>query len=158
MCNCEDDLTININGHNANKTEIVTEEQINCFKRCIDMINKLKDNDNMFDVSKIKVGDVVKTIDDCAGYVKEVTKDFVFLRFLDKDGKLCSLVVGRNNYDINSFYLKQIGTYKFDEEQKCIPKVEKLHIYENELTTYDNINNVVLVNKINEIIDYLNKE
>ena len=117
-----------------------------------------------FDVSNIKIGDYVRMVDgDEVGYICDIG-DYKFYICLPSHehyefdytfAKTHCATKEQLDYCLKQIF-KQIGTYKFDEEKKCISKVEKLHIYENEPTTYDNIINVVLVNKINGIIDKLN--
>lgn len=118
----------------------------------------------MFDVSKIKLGDYVETRDGRIGYVVENKWSIGENRF----------AVQFNNGDIYSFlvctitnkYFKQIGTYKFDEEEKkdkcdikyCSDFAVKSG-YEHDYTTIQDSVYAFnyLKDKINEIIDYLNK-
>lgn len=114
------------------------------------VMNKLKENKDMFDVRKIKVGDYVQTTFS-QGYVSYVGEDGFSFNY---DDKSMYLPYKQMFQTIN---IKQIGTYKFDEE-KVEKKIEK--VVPKERTNYGirEISNYALAVKINEIIDYLNKE
>jgi hypothetical protein len=118
--------------------------------------NKIKGENDMFDASRIKLGDYVETRDGRIGYVTEVKPN----------GNTCfnwKMIDGTDMYTgilcpLNKCF-KQIGTYKFDaEEKKDKCEIEKVKPKEKTDYGIKEISNFALATKINEIIDYLNKE
>lgn len=115
----------------------------------------------MFDVSNIKIGDYVKTRDSYVGYVTDLSDNLFLFRYYTEENGLIGVCTGSN---LSSVF-KQIGTYKFDEEKdekKIKPILNIKYEYDRQddreirkNLRYDMWN---CVNKINEIIDKLNKE
>lgn len=125
------------------------------YKTTILSYDNIKGEYNMFDVNKIKSGDYVESCIGEIGYVTEIKPDENTLfnwNLTDGTkmytGSLCSL----------KEYFKQIGTYKFDEEEKK-DKIGKLNYMP---ITMDNglmyTKDKIMIDKINEIIDYLKEE
>lgn len=118
-------------------------------------LNKLKENDNMFDVSNIKIGDYVKTRDSYVGYVTDLSDNLFLFRYYTEENGLIGVCTGSN---LSSVF-KQIGTYKFDEVEKktqnYIREMDESLLSKSEF--YNGVDRAI-VRKINEIIDKLNKE
>lgn len=125
-----------------------------------EILKHLKENNNMFDISNIKIGDYVKTRDNYVGYVTDLSDNLFLFRYYTEENGLIGVCAGSN---LSSVF-KQIGTYKFNEEKD----EKKIGAILNIKYDYDQQDDREIrknlrcdmwncVNKINEIIDSHNE-
>lgn len=137
---------------------------------------ELKENDKMFDVNNINVGDYVETVDGCFGYISHIVTDYPFIKLevtykhklvgkvktFDVDYHEGTFKVqlpnGSKWLDLSKMF-KRIGRYTFQSEPEKKEKIERIDSACIQFADgYSYKKDHVIVDKINEIIDYINNK
>lgn len=122
-----------------------------------EVIQSLKENDNMFGVRKIKDGMIVINKLGDVGYVLSSGMSLITVDYGHEFSNYPMSFFNDSDWVEENF--KQIGTYKFDfddeKTQSYIREMDESLLSKSEF--YNGVDRAI-VRKINEIIDKLNKE
>lgn len=108
-----------------------------------------------------KIGDYVETLNGTVGYIFSINTNRIEVCFSENKHDKWNYT---NDYDCLKDSFKQIGTYKFNEKISELEnfndsfELSKMVCKNGNDEDYESIDLKVIISKINEIIDYLNKE